>query len=745
MTRRTRRSVAGSVLVVLGLVIGAVIATALQAEGRERSKADTNDGGAWLLKRDAGYVGHVNREVGEITAAVSVSDPGSDFDVDQAKGVIVVHDRTKGTVTVVDDSRRAGRQPGRRARSARTSQVHAVDGGALIVDDASMKAWKLTREQLLSVASTDERRPDRHRRGRARCRRRRPTATPCSSTRRRRQVVFLRPDGTTATSRHRRAHRPDGVGHDARRPTTAVFADTDGDVVRRLPRRRAAPLGIDVLGADGQPSALVLQQPGAGGRRRRRGDDRRHGRRRAARRRRREATDIGQLGGADPVAPIAYGGCVFAVSTTPATFTQWCADGTSGRGRHVEGDPAAAARRRRLRAAPAARQRLGLDQRRRHRRGVGDEPAAAPRPRRGLGQHPVPAQRRLRGRRHRPARAARSSPRSTRTTRTPRSCSPTRSTRSGPNQPPIARDDHGRDPRRPPDRRRRAGQRHRPERRRARRDARSSRRVATPQSPSPRTDAACRSSPAAGFAGTVTFGYTITDGRDASASANVTVEVAPVRRQRQPAARGPQRHRLDPPRPPDDVRRARPTTPTPTATPSCSTRSPSRTRAAPAGLIVPDPSGQVVFTPDPNTTPERIELTYTVSDDFGATAEGTVIVSVRLRGRQQRARRPQRRRRHRGRQADPPRRAGQRHRPRQRPAVRRPAADARAPDRPHDRLARRVADARRRAVLRPRRRRHLRLQLLGDRRRGDRRRPDPHRGRRAHREPAADRRSATTS
>ena len=76
MTRRTRRSVAGSVLVVLGLVIGAVIVTALQAEGRERSKADTNDGGAWLLKRDAGYVGHVNRLVGEVTAAVSVADPG---------------------------------------------------------------------------------------------------------------------------------------------------------------------------------------------------------------------------------------------------------------------------------------------------------------------------------------------------------------------------------------------------------------------------------------------------------------------------------------------------------------------------------------------------------------------------------------------------------------------------------------------------------------------------------------------
>ena len=47
-------------------------------------------------------------------------------------------------------------------------------------------------------------------------------------------------------------------------------------------------------------------------------------------------------------------------------------------------------------------------------------------------------------------------------------------------------------------------------------------------------------------------------------------------------------------------------------------------------MLVLDPSGQVVFTPDPNTTSERIELTYTVSDDFGATADGTVIVSVRL-------------------------------------------------------------------------------------------------------------------
>ncbi|MET0910153.1 MAG: hypothetical protein ABWZ99_11835, partial [Ilumatobacteraceae bacterium] len=155
MTRRTRRSIAGSVLVVLGLVIGAVIITALQAEGREQSRATTNDGGAWLLKRDGGYVGHVNRVVGEVTAAVSVSDPGSDYDVDQAPGVIVVHDRTAGTVTVVDDSVERVANPAG-VRVGQDIEVHAIDDGALIVEQQSMSVWKLDREQLLSVVSTDE-------------------------------------------------------------------------------------------------------------------------------------------------------------------------------------------------------------------------------------------------------------------------------------------------------------------------------------------------------------------------------------------------------------------------------------------------------------------------------------------------------------------------------------------------------------------------------------------------------------
>ena len=165
MTRRTRRGVAGSVLVMVAFVIGAVVATALRAEGRERSRAETNDGGAWLLKRDAGYVGHVNRQVGEVTAAVSVADPGSDFDVDQAPGIIVVHDATTGVVTVVDDSveRVANRAA---SASVRTSPSTPSRAARSIVDESSLSVWKLTRRRV-AVGPVDRRaRGDRHRRGR---------------------------------------------------------------------------------------------------------------------------------------------------------------------------------------------------------------------------------------------------------------------------------------------------------------------------------------------------------------------------------------------------------------------------------------------------------------------------------------------------------------------------------------------------------------------------------------------------
>ena len=383
MTRRTRRSVAGSVLVVLGLVIGAVVATALRAEGRERSRADTNDGGAWLLKRDAGYIGHVNRLVGEVTAVVSVADPGSDYDVDQAAGIIVVHDRTTGLVTTIDDSVSRVANPAG-VRVGADVSVHAVVGGALIVDRATMGVWKLDREQLLTVASTDEVDPLLTGDGAAAS-----AATPdghvvladIAAGR----VVFLRPDGTTERSPE--FELTDGVvSISSLGPDTAVLADTDGDLVLAT-KTRAESLAVDVLGADGEPSPVVLQQPGspadevvaatvdgrivavpldaaAPGRDRSAGRDRADSPDRLRRLRVRRVDRAGD---------------VHAV--------------VRRRRRRVDRGPAGGTRRRRLGAAAAARQRLGVDQRRRHGRGVGDQPPAAPRPDRRLGQHPVAVRR----------------------------------------------------------------------------------------------------------------------------------------------------------------------------------------------------------------------------------------------------------------------------------------------------------------------------------------------------------------
>ncbi len=225
MTKRTRRGIASSVLVVLGLVVVAVVVTALQAEGRERSKAETNDGGAWLLKSDRGVVGHVNRVVGEVTEAVSVADPGSDYDVDQAAGIILVHDRTKGTAAVVDASVGRVTNPAGMQLGGQDMAVHAVDGGALIVDRASMKVWKVAGEELVSLASIDEIEPILTGDG-ATISAATPDGNAVFADAAADNVIFLEPDGTTDVS-------PALGMTDA--PTSITSVGTDTAVVSPIP------------------------------------------------------------------------------------------------------------------------------------------------------------------------------------------------------------------------------------------------------------------------------------------------------------------------------------------------------------------------------------------------------------------------------------------------------------------------------------------------------------------------------
>ena len=264
MTKRTRRSIAGSVLVVLGLVIGAVIVTALQAEGRERSQGRHQRRRRVAAQARRGVRRpRQPRRSARSPPRVSVADPGSDFDVDQAPGIIVVHDRTTGVVT---RRRRhaSSASPTRPAcASARTSTVHAVDGGALIVDrvvDGRVEADP----RAAAVGRVD-------RRGRGRSS---PARAPAASAatpdghaviadEAAGNVVFLR------SRRHDRASAPtleltDGVASitslgarhgRARRPRRRPRAG------HPRPRRRRSTSACRAPTAT--PSPVVLQQPGA--------------------------------------------------------------------------------------------------------------------------------------------------------------------------------------------------------------------------------------------------------------------------------------------------------------------------------------------------------------------------------------------------------------------------------------------------------------------------------------------------
>ena len=134
--------------------------SARSSSPRCRPRAGTVEGRHQRRRRLApqarrGYVGHVNRVVGEVTAAVSVVRSRAPTTTSTRRGR---HRRPRphsGTVAVVDDSIERIANPAGLEFDGDTA-VHAVEGGALIVGRGSMTVWKLDRGALVSVAATDE-------------------------------------------------------------------------------------------------------------------------------------------------------------------------------------------------------------------------------------------------------------------------------------------------------------------------------------------------------------------------------------------------------------------------------------------------------------------------------------------------------------------------------------------------------------------------------------------------------------
>ena len=358
---------------------------------------------------------------------------------------------------------------------------------------------------------------------------------------------------------------------------------------------RTTPFDVAVPGADGErltPGAAAAECGwwcGVGGGR----DDGWSGGDAPVAGGRTEVPEIGQLAGSAPTAPIVFGGCVFAVSTAPASFSQWCADGAGG-WTEVQQEPLdGVGSELRLRlvngfvwindvetgaawvTSPQQRldrvedwgsilSRLNSDDSDDNNDDEGGEVVTEVNP-----DDPN-------------AEIVQSD----------------EIDEEGPNKPPIARDDTAQT------------------------------RVDRPididvllNDTDPNGDVLVVSaveptggdgvveiapdgrsvqvSPAAGFAGTITFGYTITDGRDGRRRPRATVQVAPSDGS---ANRPPEAH--------NDIastRRGRPTTfdvlgndVDPDGDALVFDAITLKDPAAAAGQLVPDPSGQVVFTPDPN-------------------------------------------------------------------------------------------------------------------------------------------------
>ncbi|MFV0306342.1 MAG: Ig-like domain-containing protein [Desertimonas sp.] len=613
MTQRTRRGLAGTVLVVAALVIAAVVVTALRAEGREHTETRTNDGGAWLLKRDLGYVGHVNRAANEVESKVAVAASGADFETDQATDIVLVHDRSSGSAIVVDNAN--ARRGTTIAGLTGDIVVDAVDRGVFVVDRATLRVWKFSADEFRSLTSLDGEEPlitgegpgemasfdDGH-----------AVIADAAAG----KVIFLRPDGSTERSPD--VSMSDGISAiTALGPDVAVVVDRDGDLtmvtpgeVRELPAVRDAQ-GTQLLVRLQQPGPAadhviavttgggIVRIPFGGG----------------------DPEPLADFGAnADPVRPLVVGGCVFAVVQERPNYQQICVGEPVGDGVVPLGNSARADLRLRL-----VNGWVWIND-------VESGESWVTEPKQPL--QPVedwdPI---LTATADDPA--ERNDGEVTDNTQVIVDPDETEATvidgdrqTDGPNLDPVARDDEA------------ETQLERPTVVAVlANDSDPNGDVLIVTGVQPAGGAArievipgggaVQVTPEAGFVGDVTFGYTISDGRGGSAAANVVVHVTPAD---QASNRPPVTVRDV-----ASIRRGQPVYFDVLANDddpdgdalvlqSVELTDPETS----AGTISMSASGTVTFTPDPNTSRDSIELTYVVADDAGATAEGTVTVDVRL-------------------------------------------------------------------------------------------------------------------
>ncbi|MCP4083831.1 MAG: tandem-95 repeat protein [Actinomycetia bacterium] len=574
------------------VVLITIVALAIRADGRTESRSTSNDGGAWLLNRDAGVIGHVNRAVGEITGVARVSSPRAQFDVDQATGLIIVHDQTASEVHVVDD-----------VTHLSTATVQVPMGSELLLAGSDVVVYSVEPFSVWRVDATTfatlERVDIEH-----------PVVEVTDPDHARGALVETSPDGRVAVFQPALDRLtivlPDGsievaedltvdADHLALTSDTTVLAGESLHLVSggslttialptpALRLQQSGPAGITAVLDSG--SVVTIDRVTH------------------------TITEVMTLPGSDPLRPLVHGGCVHAVTTSPPRYHSSCgADqaltgaGDELRLRLVNGWVWINDVRNGTTWMTGEEERLDRI----------DDWGAALSENRGDTDNTADDESGVEQRRESPDNADADLVKADEIDE------------DGENDDPVASDDV------------------------------AAARVDQPVVISvldndldpdgdilaidsvgdvshagasvvvtPRRDQV-QVIPPVGFTGTLTFSYTISDGRGASDTARVAVDVAPVDVEQNRA-----------PTPTTDVVSTRAGT-TATVNVLDNDSDPDgdslvlETVDAPQGTVAFDPSGQVSYTPDLSSREGTITLTYLVSDDFGATATGSIRVAVRL-------------------------------------------------------------------------------------------------------------------
>lgn len=151
MTPQRRITTIAAVALTIAFV-GSMVFFALRADGREGTEATTNDGGAWLVNQRVGAIGHVNRVVRELSAAVRVADTGGAIEVHQPKDAVVAHDHNAASITLIDHRTHALLNTLSVPSDAR---IFEFDDGIVITSQEENHVWRVSTASLGSIQDLD--------------------------------------------------------------------------------------------------------------------------------------------------------------------------------------------------------------------------------------------------------------------------------------------------------------------------------------------------------------------------------------------------------------------------------------------------------------------------------------------------------------------------------------------------------------------------------------------------------------